>query len=170
MQGYTACNTTDNLKHPVEDPPMEDCGVFLQDRREEVFEIATVRMVQYKVQITLTEGLGFLGIAECLKVDKQGDERGYGGLCEGIAGGDVHLLGFVGQTMDDRLQQAFVGQDNGCLLAVGDARSVEPGADITGLNILCRGRDKGHLLLVVEVPVDVCGGIVELVGEALKVL
>ena len=127
-------------------------------------------MTLHEVEIALTEGTAFLGITDGLQVDEQGDERGYGGLCQGIAGGDVHLVDGIGQTVDDGLQELFVGQYDGGALAVVDTPAVEPGADVSGLDVLCRCGDEGDLLGTVETVVEVGIGIVERIGEVVEVL
>ena len=72
--------------------------------------------------------------------------------------------------MDNRLKKPFVGEDNGCALAVGDTLGIEPRADISGLYILRSGGDEGDLLGTVEIVVECCRTAVERIGELIEVL
>ena len=68
-------------------------------------------------------------------------------LGKGVAGGDVDLGDFGGKTVDDSLEKRFVGKDDGGLAASGDAVVFhEPGGDVTGLDVVCRGGDDGDIL------------------------
>ena len=48
--------------------------------------------------------------------------------------------------MDDCLEERLVGKDDSGLATIGDAIAFfEPGRDVTGLDIVCGGRDDGDI-------------------------
>ena len=100
------------------------------------------------------------------------DERGHECVGERIAGGDVHTLHLVGQTMDDGRQQMLVAKDDGRLASVGNAVALlQPVAHIACLNVLGRSADEGELLAGIgEIAEDVGIAFVELVGKHLPEL
>ena len=105
-----------------------------------------VGMTGNSVEPAAAEGLGAGREAVDLEVEELGDERGDGCLQEGVAGSDIHLVDIVGQTVDDSLKQSLVTEHNRCAPSVSDTLRGEPLADVTGLDILRRGRNEGDLL------------------------
>ena len=102
-------------------------------------------MTGYDVEPTTTEAPYLLGIAIDLQVDELADERGDGGLQEGIARGDVDLVDIFGQTVDDSLQEPFVTEHDGRATTSSDALGREPLGDIAGLDVFRGSRDIGDL-------------------------
>ena len=127
---------------------VEEGGIIRDMVLEEVRFIGEemgIGMAADDVEPVAAEGVGLLRPAVDLQVDVLGHERGDGGLVEGIAGGDVDLLDFLGQAVDDGLQQFLVAEHDGGAASVGDALGGEPLADVAGLDVLRRGGDVGDL-------------------------
>ena len=93
-------------------------------------------MAAHDVEPVAAEAVGLQRPAVDLQVDELTDERGDGGLEQGIACGDVDLLDGIGEAVDDGLEESFVAEHNGCATPIGDALGGEPVADVTGLDVL----------------------------------
>ena len=104
-----------------------------------------IGMTGHNIEPATTEASYLRGVAIDLQVDELTDERGDGGLQEGIACGDVDLVNIFGQTVDDSLQEPFVTEHDSRATTSSDALGREPLGDIAGLNVFRGSRDIGDL-------------------------
>ena len=104
-----------------------------------------IGMTGHDVEPATAEAPYLRGVAIDLQVDELADERGDGGLQEGIACGDVDLVDIFGQTVDDSLQEPFVTEHDGRATTSSDALGREPLGDIAGLDVFRGSRDIGDL-------------------------
>ena len=129
-------------------------------------EPADVGMAEQGVHVAQTVTAAPMVVACGAQRDELTDERGGGGLREGIARGDVDLLDLVGQTVDERRQQLLVAHDDGCLPPVGYAATFpEPVGRIAGLYVFRGGLDDGEGLGTGHAAVEPVVVGAELVGE-----
>ena len=101
------------------------------------------------------------------------DERGERRLRKRIARRDIDFFDFLGQRMDNRLEQVFVAQNNGGVASVLDAifpLFKQPLTDESRLCVVGFRRDIGDVLRLVEVPIDSLVGVVEFVGIFFEIL